>query len=144
METKVKKAVERYQCSGCISGCNIKCYEPTIPGDGDGCGKHFSGTTIIGIGKVFLGLPKGFNRLGHLHNMKPLIFKSFNDFTETGWSNYDKFNITVWKHLDEHGNTLVRGMIPRKNETFLHIFLENCIDKINCLEISQEDIEEMD
>ena len=46
--------------------------------------------------------------------------------------------------LSEIQETLVRGFIPRRNEPFLHIFLENCLDKIDCLEITNEDIEDMD
>lgn len=144
MEIRVKKAIERYQCSGCISGSDTSCFKENEIAGGVGCGKHLSGTTIIGIGKVFLGLPKGFNRLGRLGDMKPIIFNNFKEFSESGWGSYEKFNRPVWKHLDEHGNTLVRGLMPRRNEPFLHIFLENCIDKIDCLEISQEDINEMD
>jgi hypothetical protein len=76
--------------------------------------------------------------------MKPTIFRSFKDFTETGWKEYNNFNRPVWKHLDKHGNTLVRGLMPRRNEPFLHIFLENCISQIHCLEISKDEIDEMD
>lgn len=144
MDKKVSVAVERYQCSGCISGHNTSCFKEDENAGGVGCGKHLAGTMIIGIGKVFLGLPNGFNRLGHLDNMKPVIFKSFKEFTETSWKEYNNFNRPVWKHLDEHGNTLVRGLMPRRNEPFLHIFLENCISQIDCLEISKEDIDQMD
>lgn len=143
MDKKVSVAIERYQCSGCISGSEVSCFKENEAG-GVGCGKHFSGTMISGIGKVFLGLPKGFNRLGRFENMKPIIFKSFKDFTETGWKEYNNFNRPVWKHLDKHGNTLVRGLMPRRNEPFLHIFLEDCMSEINCTEITQDDINEMD
>lgn len=143
MDKKVSVAIERYQCSGCISGSDVSCFKENEAG-GIGCGEHFSGTMISGIGKVFLGLPKGFNRLGHFDNMKPTIFKSFKDFRESGWGEYDNFNRPVWKHLDKNGNTLVRGLMPRRNEPFLHIFLENCISQIHCVEISKDEIDEMD
>ena len=143
MDKKVSSAVERYQCSGCISGSNISCFKENIAG-GAGCGGHLSGTIINGIGKIFLGLPKGFNRLGHLENMKPIIFKSFKEFRESDWKEYCNFQVPVWKHLDKHGNTLVRGLLPRRNEPFLHIFLENCISQIHCIEISNDDINNMD
>lgn len=144
MDKKVSSAVERYQCSGCISGSDTSCFKLNPATGGIGCGKHLAGTAISGVGKVFLGLPKGFNRLGHLEKMKPIIFNNFTEFTESDWGSYEKFNIPVWKHLDEYGNTLVRGLMPRRNEPFLHIFLENCLDKIDCLEISKEDIDQMD
>ena len=139
MDRNISVAVERYQCSGCISGGDTSCFKVNENAGGVGCGEHFAGTIISDIGKVFLGLPKGFNRLGNLENMKPIIFNSFSD-----WGYYDNFNRPVWKHLDKHGNTLVRGLMPRRNEPFLHIFLENCLSKINCLEISNKDIDEMD
>lgn len=139
MDKNISVAVERYQCSGCILGSDTSCFKVNENAGGVGCGEHFAGTIISDIGKVFLGLPKGFNRLGHLENMKPIIFNSFFD-----WGYYDNFNRPVWKHLDKHGNTLVRGLMPRRNEPFLHIFLENCLSKINCLAISNKDIDEMD
>ena len=143
MDKNISEAVERYQCSGCVAGYNTSCFKKNQDA-GVGCGKHLAGTMIISIGTIFIGLPKGFNRLGHLVKMKPIMFKNFKEFSESDWGNYEKFNIPVWKHLDEHGNTLVRGLMPRRNEPFLHIFLEDCLDKIECLEISKEDIDNMD
>jgi hypothetical protein len=139
MEEKFKLAIEEYQCSGCISGCNISCFKPNVHG-GIGCGEHYSGTIISFIGKIFLGMPKGFNRLGNHEKLKPNIYDTY----ESSEWKYDIFNIPVWKYLSKDGHTFVRGIMPRRNETFIHIFLENCIDKINCLEISQSDVDGMD
>jgi len=138
METIIKNAIEEYQCSGCMTGCDITCFKPNSIG-GIGCGNHYAGTMISFIGKIFLGMPIGFNRLGKNESLKPMIYKSFD---ECDW--YDKFNIPVWKYLSKDGHTFVRGFIPRRNDSFIHIFLENCIDKINCLELTQEDIDAMD
>lgn len=137
METKIKLAIEEYQCIGCSLGSDVSCFKPY--GAGLGCGNHNAGTFIPGIGSIFLGMPKGFNRLGEQSSLKPAIFETFNDKGE-----YDMFNIPTWKHLTEEGHTLVRGLRPRKNESFLHIFLEDCMDKIDCLEITQVDIANMD
>jgi len=139
MEQKIKNAVEEYQCSGCISGSDISCFKKNETG-GIGCGEHFSGTRILGIGKILLGMPKGFNRLGKEEDLKPNIYATYED---CDWQ-FNIWNVPVWKHLDKNGNTLVRGVMPRRNQTFIHIFLENCIDKINCLEITQEQIDAMD
>jgi hypothetical protein len=141
METNVKKAIKEYQCSGCISG-----HDPVESGcfkqcdTGCGCGAHHAGTFMMGIGKLFLGLPKGFNRLGDINDMHPYIFEDF----LKDWGEYNKFNIPVWKHLDENGNTIVRGLQPRLNTPFIHIHLGDHRDKINCIEITNEDISEMD
>ncbi len=141
MNEKVKKAIEEYQCSGCVNGPALECYEYE---DGSvECKKHCAGTSMGGngafLGRLFLGLPKGFNRLGACENTKISIFERLKD----GWE-YDKFNIFVWKHLDKFGNVLVRGLSPRINYPFIHIFLENCIKDIDCIEITEEDMAEMD
>jgi hypothetical protein len=138
MEKKFQKAIEEYQCSGCVSGSDIECFKNHD--GGIGCGKHHAGTIAPGIGNFFLGMPKGFDRLGENTKMKPYMFENWESFD---WG-YDKFNIPVWKFKNENGHTLVRGMMPRRNESFIHIILEDCIDKIECRELTQEDIDEMD
>jgi hypothetical protein len=140
MEIKIKKAIEEYQCSGCISGHNTECFEACDTGCG--CGKHYAGTMML-LGKIFLGMPKGFNRLGKIEDMKPYIFENYEDFKKEYGGGYDMFNIPVWKHLDKNGNTLIRGIQPRLNAPFIHIILGNCLSEINCLEITEYDIKEM-
>lgn len=133
----VSAIVERYQCPGCVCGSDISCYEK---GDNEACSKHVAGTTIMPVvGRIFLGMPTGFNRLGPVDGMDIDIFKTVKD----GWG-YDKFNVPVWKRLDEHGNTLVRGICPRINKPFLQIFIGNHLNEIDCLEITDDDIEGMD
>lgn len=142
MENKLeetKKAIEEYQCSGCSIGSDMKCFSQNEQ-SGVGCGSHSAGTFVSQVGKILLGMPKGFNRLGLYESLKPIINNTF----EGSDGEYDKFNIPVWKHLNDDGHTLVRGIMPRKNEPFIHIYLENCMDKINCLEITKEDIKGMD
>lgn len=131
------KFIEEYQCPGCARGSDKSCY--VSENDMLECTKHAAGTTTPGIGSFFLGMPTGFNRLGSKDKLKINIFAKLTD----GWG-YSKFNVPVWKYLDEHGNTLVRGLCPRINNPFLHIFLENCIDKIDCLEITKDDMNVMD
>ena len=139
MKNKFKLAVEQYQCPGCVAGCDTTCFSEHETGIG--CGKHCAGTIIFpGIGNVFLGMPKGFNRLGEFTHMIPLVFNTF----ESSECPYDKYNIPSWKFLSKDGHTFVRGLMPRRNEPFMHIYLENCIDKIDCLELTQDDIDYMD
>ena len=115
--SKTKDIIEIYQCPGCVVGSDIECYEE---GFNIECTKHITGTSISQIGTIFLGLPKGFNRKSVFKDMKINIFETFETF-EKGWK-YDKFNIPVWKYLDEHKNTIVRGLSPRINMPFIHIF----------------------
>jgi len=139
MDEEIKEAIEEYQCSGCTSGSDTSCHTSAF--GGVGCGRHSAGTIMHGVGKLFLGMPIGFNRLGVHERLQPVMYKEYSDHSKSG---YNMWNIPNWKHLNEDGHTIVRGLMPRRNEPFLHIFLEDCIDKINCLEISAEDIEGMD
>lgn len=138
MKEIIKKAVETYQCPGCVTGSNISCYESVYKVE---CENHVAGTTIQPyVGRIFLGMPKGFNRLGPDDEYKIYILETL---ASCEWYK-TKFNIPVWKYLDRQGNTLVRGISPRLNKGWIHIFLEDCRDKINCIEITNKDIEEMD
>ena len=139
MNNKIKNAVEEYQCPGCVCGSDISCFEKNL-NSGEGCGKHVIGTMATRIGHFMPGMPVGFTRIGHEQQFKPNIYETFNS---SKWT-YNKFNIPVWKYLNESGHTLVRGMMPRLNLTFIHIFLEDCRDKIDCLEITHQDIFDMD
>lgn len=148
MERNIKKAIKEYQCSGCSVGSSPddECYSLHT---GEGCGSHSAGTFIMGIGKFYLGLPKGFNRLGPHETMIPRIFSSYekavemNELDRQG-EKPNKFNVPVWKYLNKEGHTLVRGLRPRINEPYLDIFLEDCMDKFDCQEITDEDIKNMD
>ena len=139
MENKIKLAIESYQCSGCMCGCDTSCFQENDLG-GIGCGKHKAGTIISGIGTILLGMPKGFNRLGSATWIKPNIYT---DFDSSDWE-YDKWNVPTWKYLSPDKHTFVRGISPRTNSPFIHIFLEDCMDKINCMEITQKDVDFMD
>jgi hypothetical protein len=137
---KIKNAVEEYQCPGCIVGCNASCYEKDKYSES--CKKHSAGTLVSGIGKIFLGMPTGFNRLGvgFGNEIEPKI-RIFEKYDEIF---YDFFNVPVWKHLTENKHTLVRMISPRINITTVDIFLEDCMDKIKCIEVTKEDIDKMD
>lgn len=138
MKKEIRNAIKEYQCLGCIRGTFPDCFSEDNNG-GQGCGNHKAGTYISSIGNIFLGMPKGFNRLGNNESLRPNIYEKFE---ESDWA-YDKFNIPVWKYLKD-GHTFVRGMMPRTNSSFIHIFLEDCRDKINCIEITPDVIDQMD
>lgn len=137
LDDKIKKAVEEYQCPGCVCGHDTTCYQEKS--GSEACGKHVAGTMIMGLGQIFLGMPKGFNRVGPSEGMKINIFRELKD----GWG-FDFLNVPVWKFKDEHGNTLVRGIQPRTSSPFLHIFLTDCMQEINCMEITEKELEAID
>jgi hypothetical protein len=134
--------IERYQCPGCVVGGDIDCYECEDT-YGIQCTRYVCGTMIVPIvGKIFLGMPKGFCRLGEDRNQKIQIFNDYKHLKE-GWT-YGTYNVPVWKYKDEHENILIRGLSPRINKPFLHIILEDCFDEIDCIEITEDEINEMD
>jgi len=141
---QARNAVSEYQCSGCAVGPekNMSCYRSRQRGSYDvSCAAHCPGTIMYPVGTILLGLPKGFNRVGAIDgeysNYYLNLHTSFSD-------SYTMFNIPVWKHLNEFGHTIVRFYSPRVNRGAIDIFLENCMDKIDCLEITKEDIDNMD
>ncbi len=145
METKneAPEEVKEYQCSGCVCGCGDNCYKKCD--ESLSCEKHVAGTMISGIGTVYLGMPSGFNRIGECKSMILNIYKTYKE-KENFWA-YDKFNIPVWKNRNDVGHVLIRGLSPRINVPFIHIVLECSkeeFDKINCLEITEKDKEDMD
>jgi hypothetical protein len=137
------EAVKNYQCPGCVSGPFPECFVKSSCSEG--CEKHSPGTYITGIGNVLLGLPKGFKRLGESKRLMVNIFDNLDGFREVwGDDGYDKLNVPVWKHLDENGNTIVRAYLPRVNVTTIHIFLCNEIDNIDCIEVTNDDLDGWD
>ena len=140
----IEKAIKDYQCAGCIHGSDPKTCSKFITNStmGEGCIEHFASTTLYPIGKIFLGLPKGFNRLGSIDakEFRPNIYSSFES---SPWT-YDNLNVPVWKYLTKDSHTIVKGICPRINLPFIHIFLEDCIAKIDCIEITEDFLESID
>lgn len=132
----IKEAIETYQCPGCVNGSDINCekYELT----NSGCNNHCAGT-ITSFGKVFLGLFKGFNRLGIFPEMKLSIFETLEQ--QKGICRYDWLNIPVWKYQNEKGHIFIRGFSPRINKPFLHIILNGDFTYIKCFEITDKLLE---
>ena len=66
---KVIEAVAQFQCPGCALGnhpddcvaCDIR--QDTVYGAQ--CRKHSAGTMLVPGGMIYLGLPKGFNKVGY-------------------------------------------------------------------------------
>ena len=131
--------VNEYQCPGCIYGGNECFKENEI---GIGCKSHCTSTYIMGLGKIFLGLDHGFNRLGRLPETQLCIFEN-HEQQKSVWE-YDYLNMPVWKYLNKNNHVIIRGMLPRINEPFIHVILENCIDKIECFEITDEHLKKID
>lgn len=141
MDKKIKQAIEDYQCAGCVNGSNTKCgkFIQDTANESLRCLSHCAGTAMSGAGRFFLGMPKGFCRLGKDNDAVIYIFQNLGE-----WSGYDKFNVPVWKYVNEKGHTFVRMFMPRLNQGWLQVFLEDCRDKIECVEITADDMKSMD
>ena len=136
-----KTFVEKYQCPGCVSGPYPDCYKKDTVGEG--CDNHGLGTSL-GLGMhIALGLPKGFCRAYLKIKDFVLIFDTFEKWLVE--YEQDKFNVPVWKYLDEHGNTLIRLYQPRLNNGMVHIIKGNVMDKVNAVHtLTKEELEAMD
>ncbi len=135
---KIIKAIKKYQVPGAVGDFdenNFTSQEGTVGWEG-----HVAGTYITGIGKIFLGMPKGFCRVGFFDTMELRIFKDYD-----AYNNFYPlpYNVPAWKHFYGE-NTLVRGLSPRVNCPFLCVILGNCLKDLNCIEISKEEIKGMD
>jgi hypothetical protein len=104
--------VERFQCPGCLHG-------PT-PSDCDkfklgesGCDGHVAGTFISSLGRIALGLPKGFNRFGARDELSVRLFAE-------GTPLWDHLNVPVWK-MHVEGFLFVRTYLPRVNGCFVDV-----------------------
>lgn len=135
-----KEYAEKYQCPGCVNGSDSSCGKHKRSLAHDGCDANYPGTMEAGVGSMFLGLPRGFNRLGVYPDMKIEIYKSDLHIADI----FDKFQVPVWK-TKYQGDTLVRGLRPRKNEPFLVVIQgQSKFDTIKCREITEEERAKMD
>lgn len=138
LSKKVIEAIERYQVPGCVNDYS----EDNIVQDGVGVewSEHVAGTSVTsprGLERIYLGMPNGFFRLGKAET--PINIFSTWEQKEEKWK-YDFLNVPCWKYLDKHGNTIVRGLSPRINAPFLHVILGNHIEKIDCHEITEDNL----
>jgi len=130
---KQNKFVKEYQCSGCVCCPADECFKEA-EGKSIACDKHVAGSmTFPSIGRFFLGMPKGFDRIGEQDGLKIQIYKTQSD-QEIQWK-YDQFNVPVWKHQNKAGHIFIRGYIPRLNGGFIHIILKGNYKDIKAHEI---------
>jgi hypothetical protein len=129
-----------YQCHGCLTGPKEGCFKTAKAGIG--CDNHYPGTMVSNEGTIFVGLPKGFNRLGDSRTIRVSIFESIEQ-QQSHWP-YDKFNVPVWKYKNAAGDIIIRGLCPRINQGFIHVIVKGDFDSIGCLAITDQDIKGMD
>jgi len=136
-------AVREYQCSGCRCGMDQSC--GSFVGSYDGCRGHHPGIYMTGF-TLALGLPKGFNRVGMMDQETTVpvrIFETFDAAVDKG--EYNKYNVPVWAHVNEHGHTIVRMFQPRLSRSEVHVIMEDCLDRVKPVYVfTAEELQKMD
>lgn len=110
-EKRKLKMVEQFQCSGCTLGSDTKCGSFMLQLYGDNgfrCMNHSFGTFILGAGKIALGLPKGFNKLGSADKMDIWLYLKEDKPT------FNHLNVPVWAMVED-GFLFCRVFSPRVN-----------------------------
>jgi hypothetical protein len=148
-----REMIEKFQCPGCTCGykttdCESFRFEEWH-GTGCQCKSHSAGTFISGVGKIAIGLPRGFDHVGTIKTG----FESENNETHRSTnirliidpskkSKYDHLNVPVWA-IEGDGYLFVRVISPRINYTYVDIikggkFNEICPNAINVAEFVDE------
>jgi hypothetical protein len=144
MNTLMLKAVNEYQCPGCMHGPDAETCERSDVTE-KGCTNQHAGLFGAGIGAIALGLPKGFNRFGPAGERKVEVWSSYEVLMECHPNLRTIFSLPVWKHLDDHGNTVTRWFSPRTNCGWSLVILGDCRDKFpQAIEITAAQIADMD
>jgi len=138
----IMQAIQEYQCSGCVYGSNLNCGKYAKSKVGSGCNNHAPGTLDECMRNLYLGMPRGFRLYGPCTEMYLSIFETLEQ-QEAEFS-YDAFNIPVWKYRNSLGHIFIRGLSPRINLPFLHIILKGDFALYNCLEITEDMLNQMD
>ena len=114
-----REMIEEFQCPGCVCGyrtSDCKAFKPEVDEGMARCLGHVTGTSISGIGRIALGLPKGFCRTGFQENGKPFI-RLWEGPKSAEW---DRCNIAVWA-MESDGYLFVRTFMPRLNMSVVDV-----------------------
>lgn len=128
-----KEMIEKFQCPGCSLGCDTDCGSFRFENDKEGfqCGAWSPGTFIMPGGRLCLGLPTGFNKLGPVDLTKIRryisMFASPEDIsdekvnpTDIFSGKYNKLNLPVWA-MEKDGYLFVKVFSPRRNLPLIQI-----------------------
>lgn len=141
-KTAEEKMVEKFQCPGCVCGMDVGCRAFKLWNDyGASCSGHVAGTRLMAGGRINLGLPKGFNKLGDFDSTsenKRVMIRLWVKGTKPEW---DRLNVAVWA-MEEDGHLFVRTYSPRVNKSYVDIIeggkLSDVPGAINVAEFQSE------
>lgn len=136
-EKRQLKMIEGFQCPGCTLGHNTQCgsfkvREERNPFNGAecfSCASHSAGTFVLGLGKIYLGLPKGFCRSGTMENMRVDLYLKEEPPL------WDDLNVPVWA-LKREGFLFVRVYSPRVNQTRVEVHEDKSMPE-NAIDVSK-------
>ncbi len=140
-----KTMIEEFQCPGCVCGSGTDCGAFKLQQSNGSfcCTGHVAGTSVAtthGPATFFLGLPKGFDRLGPVENKaeRALNIRLWPKGAKPDW---DKLNMAVWA-LEKDGYLFVRTYMPRVNHPLVDVIeggtLALCPQAINVGEFIDE------
>lgn len=112
--------IEKFQCPGCVSGSDTDCgsfRRNGTPGAGISCDAHVAGTTVFPGGTFYLGLPKGFCKVGPLAAGHTNNIRLWMPGTHPDW---DNCNVAVWA-MEVDGFLFVRTFLPRLNLSYIDV-----------------------
>lgn len=137
---KKLKMIEELQCPGCTLGSDRHCgsfeEENGVPNAYFKCRNHSAGTRLLGVGKILLGFPRGFNRIGETDTAANVV-KLF-EKTEDCWGTNanDSFDFPVWKAKHD-GRIFLRVISPRIGRVQIHaIDSEDGFENIKCRDVT--------
>ena len=131
MDEAEQKMIEQFQCPGCVCGGDTECEAFTFESLPNmfRCKAHVPGTTIVPGGRVSLGLPKGFDKVGMLIERERDERSTNIRFLINPLKEYDHLNVPVWA-MEKDGFLFIRTMCPRLNYTYVDIVKNGDMHKI--------------
>lgn len=127
--------VKEFQCPGCINGSDPEtCPKYELGVDDKGGNPYFfacknwrPSTFMGGVGRLCLGLPKGFLRTGMVEfHDKPFTYLRLYE-NPTTMPEYDRFNIPVWA-MEKDGHLFVRCFSPRNCWIFVDVIKDGKLE----------------
>lgn len=142
-----EEMISEFQCPGCTCGsspcgtCDKFKMNTTY---GHSCENHSAGTFIMGLGRIALGLPKGFTRMPPGERPRDLgITLAIRNWTEGTHPEWDHLNVPVWA-MEKDGLLFVRTFVPRLASQYIDVVEKGTLELVpQAIDVS-EFIDEID
>jgi len=153
MNETQKTMINEFQCPGCVDGCAPEEIEEEF--FGFRCKKHCPGTILsngAGMHKLWLGLPKGFNRVPQEQKkLNVFLYESLEEWDKhifrarlDRFEKMYKLNVPVWQY-ERDGYLFVKSFSPRTGYIAVDVIKgANVLDFPNTINIGGSLMEEID